>query len=103
MIAKMILPRFGGSPGVWNASLLFFQAALLAGYGYAHLTTQWLGPRVQAVVHIAILLLPMVALPFALPLGIETGSGNPAGLVLLVLAVSVGEPFVVCSAGEPLL
>jgi SAM-dependent methyltransferase len=103
MIAKMILPRFGGSPGVWNTSMLFFQAALLLGYGYAHLATKYLGPRVQAAIHMAVLLLPLLFMPFALPSGIETGSGNPAPLVLLILSISVGVPFLVNSAGAPLL
>ncbi|HTQ09931.1 MAG TPA: hypothetical protein VMI31_07680, partial [Fimbriimonadaceae bacterium] len=103
MIAKMILPRFGGTPGVWNTSLVFFQAALLLGYGYAHLATKWLGPRVQALIHIAVLLLPLIVLPFALPKGIETGRGDPAPLVLLILTMSVGLPFWVVSAGAPLL
>lgn len=103
MIAKMILPRFGGSPGVWNTSLLFFQAALLCGYGYAHLATKWLGPRVQALTHIIVLLLPLLVLPFALPAGIQAASANPAPLVLLILAIAVGAPFLVVSAGAPLL
>jgi SAM-dependent methyltransferase len=103
LIAKMILPRFGGSPGVWNASVLFFQAALLAGYGYAHLTTKWLGPRVQALTHVVVLLVPLIVLPFALPRWIDSGSGVPAIQVLLILAISVGLPFLVASAGAPLL
>src|SRR3954463_2981558 len=98
MIAKMILPRFGGSPGVWNTSLLFFQAALLAGYGYAHIATKAMGPRVQALTHIVVLLLPLLVLPFALPSGIQSGTGNPAPLVLLILTIAVGAPFLVVSA-----
>ncbi|MFI5387338.1 MAG: spermidine synthase [Fimbriimonadales bacterium] len=103
MIAKMILPRFGGSPSVWNTSLLFFQIALLAGYGYAHIATKWLGPRVQALTHILVLLLPLLVLPFAVPGGVESGSANPAPLVLFVLMITVGLPFLVVSAGAPLL
>jgi len=47
MIAKMALPALGGSPAVWNTSLVFFQAALLAGYAYAHAATRWLRPGAQ--------------------------------------------------------
>ena len=50
MFAKMVLPQLGGAP-VWNACLVFYQAALLAGYLYAHLSLKWLGPRWQAVLH----------------------------------------------------
>jgi hypothetical protein len=104
MIAKMILPRFGGSPGVWNAAMLFFQGALLLGYGYAHVATKWLGPKVQAGFHILVLLLPLAVLPIGLPADIApSGSESPGPLVLYLLAVSVGLPFLVVSAGAPLL
>src|SRR5947199_3585921 len=63
MIAKMILPLLGGTPAVWNTCMVFFQAALLAGYAYAHATTAWLGVRRQALLHLALLLLALVALP----------------------------------------
>ena len=48
MSAKFVLPTFGGTPAVWTGSMMFFQAALLAGYLYVHLTTTWLGTRRQA-------------------------------------------------------
>ena len=48
MVAKMILPLLGGSPNVWNTCVVFFQAALLAGYLYAHLLPRWLGVRPQS-------------------------------------------------------
>src|SRR5215471_13268977 len=52
MIAKMILPWLGGSPAVWNTSLVFYQTCLLAGYGYAHFGSYWLGTRRQALAHL---------------------------------------------------
>src|SRR3954462_5771267 len=55
LIAKFILPWFGGSPGVWTTCMLFFQVLLLGGYAYAHFSTQKLSPKRQAVLH-AILL-----------------------------------------------
>ena len=36
MVTKLVLPMLGGSPAVWNTAMVFFQTALLAGYGYAH-------------------------------------------------------------------
>src|ERR1700716_2611192 len=41
MFTKMVLPRFGGAPSVWSVAIVFFQAALLAGYAYAHLLTRY--------------------------------------------------------------
>ena len=49
MIAKMVLPLLGGSPSVWNTAMVFFQAALLAGYAYAHFGVRWLGLRRQSL------------------------------------------------------
>ncbi len=103
MFAKMVLPRLGGTPAVWNTCLVFFQAALLVGYLYSHLTTRWLGVRRQAALHVVMLLLPIAALPIAV-----TGEPSPAAVtpvwwLLRTLAVSVGLPFFVVSTTSPLL
>jgi hypothetical protein len=47
MFTRMVLPRLGGSPAVWNTAMVFFQTALLAGYAYAHALTRWLSLRRQ--------------------------------------------------------
>src|SRR5215216_884321 len=57
MYTKMVLPLLGGTPSVWNTCLLFFQATLLAGYFYAHLTAGRLAPRAQAGVHLGLVAL----------------------------------------------
>src|SRR5262245_9338816 len=67
MVAKMILPFLGGSPAVWNTSLVFYQACLLAGYAYAHFGSVWLGTRRHALVHLNLLLAGVLLLPIALP------------------------------------
>ncbi len=63
LIGKFILPWFGGSPGVWTTCLLFFQTLLLGGYAYAHYTSTRLRPRVQATVHLVLLLIALAWLP----------------------------------------
>jgi len=63
MIAKMILPWFGGTAAVWATCLLFFQAALLAGYGYTHGIVRRLSPRRQWMLHAALLALALTVLP----------------------------------------
>src|SRR5881394_3284309 len=55
LISKFILPWFGGSPAVWTAAMLFFQVALFGGYLYAHLTSTYLSPRGQFVLHLVLL------------------------------------------------
>src|SRR5471032_3167010 len=104
MVAKLVLPRLGGSPSVWNTSLAFFQAALLVGYGYAHLLQRLRSLRVQALVHGAALLLATVALPLRINELIGPPSSNHPTIWLLgVLAVSIGAPFAVLSATAPLV
>src|SRR5580658_10130191 len=63
MIAKLILPWFGGSAAVWVTCMLFFQIALLLGYGYAHFLVRSVPPRHQAIVHIVLLVLSVAVLP----------------------------------------
>jgi hypothetical protein len=104
MVAKMVLPLLGGTPAVWNMSLFFFQALLLAGYLYAHLGSVWLGPKGHALFHLAIVLCATVFLPVVVPTHWFVGRvEQPAVLVLSVLLVGVGLPFFVLAAGSPLL
>lgn len=103
MLAKMLLPKLGGSPGVWNTCMVFFQACLLAGYAYAHLISRRMTMRAQVIVHATVLLLPLIVLPIALPKLNPPGDANPIAWLLLVLAMMVGLPFVAISTGAPLL
>lgn len=104
MVAKMVLPRLGGSPAVWSTCLVFFQAVLLLGYAYAHVLTRLLPRSAQIFVHIA-LLLPLAAL--VLPLDLGAGAplpGQPPALWLLMrLALVAGAPVFAISATAPLL
>lgn len=63
LIGKYILPWFGGGPAVWTTCMLFFQALLLAGYAYAHLSIRKLTPRLQAGVHLSLLAVALTQLP----------------------------------------
>ncbi|MCR4411325.1 MAG: fused MFS/spermidine synthase [Thermoguttaceae bacterium] len=104
MFAKMALPLLGGTPAVWNTCMVFYQAVLLLGYLYAHFSTKWLGPRRQAAVHLAVLLLPWLVLPIGIAANqLPTGGENPVPWLLLLLTVSVGLPFFVVSASAPML
>ncbi|MGZ3403261.1 MAG: fused MFS/spermidine synthase [Phenylobacterium sp.] len=104
MVAKLVLPRLGGSPSVWNTSLAFFQVALLAGYGYAHALQRLRSLHAQALVHGAALLLATIALPLRINELIGPPSSNHPTIWLLgVLTVSIGAPFAVLSATAPLV
>ncbi|HEY2359258.1 MAG TPA: fused MFS/spermidine synthase, partial [Phenylobacterium sp.] len=104
MVAKLVLPRLGGSPSVWNTSLAFFQTALLAGYGYAHALQRIRSLRVQALLHGAALLAAALTLPLRINELVGPPSSNhPTLWLLAVLAVSIGAPFAVLSATAPLV
>jgi hypothetical protein len=104
MFAKMVLPLLGGAPAVWNTAMVFYQAVLLAGYGYAHATSSWLDARKQVLLHLAVLLLPLLALPIAIPRGwVPPSQDNPIPWLLALMLVAVGLPFLVVSTSTPLL
>ena len=103
MAAKMVLPFLGGSPSVWNTCVVFFQAMLLAGYAYAHAGPAWLGLRRHAVLHVGLLLLSTLALPYALRIGAPPGASSPVPWLLLQLLTSIGLPFFLLATTAPLL
>ncbi len=104
LFAKMVLPVLGGSPSVWTACMLFFQAALLAGYAYSHAGLGWLGIRRHAVVHLVFVWLPLFLLPIEVTsVTAASAAEQPVIWLLTIVATSVGFPFVVLSATAPLL
>jgi SAM-dependent methyltransferase len=106
MVARMILPLLGGSPSVWNTCMVFFQAALLAGYAYAHASAAWGGVRRQMAVHVVVLLLPLMVLPIVVraeSLSSLPSVESPILWLLALLVGTVGLPFFVVAATAPLL
>ena len=104
LIAKFILPWFGGSAAVWSAALLFFQLVLLAGYFYAYIVIRYLKPKRQFWVHAGLLAAALVTLPIIpSPAFKATGGGDPTARILLLLAATVGLPYTLLSATSPLL
>ena len=104
MIAKLVLPKLGGSPAVWNTSMVFFQLALLVGYGYAHLLQRVESLHRQIVIHLCLLAAAAVTLPLRVNglLG-DPPTGLPIPWLLGELTLSIGAPFAVLSATAPLL
>lgn len=121
MVGKMILPKLGGTPQVWNTCMVFFQMVLLAGYAYTHTISSRLKLRQQLLLHGAMLILPVIVLllpetligpggevavgpaPFNIRSWIPTLGGNPMFSTLRILAIYVGLPFLVVSTSAPLL
>ena len=103
IIAKQILPWFGGSSAVWTTALVFFQSTLLAGYAYADLTTR-LGVRRQTLLHIALLVLSLATLPILASSDWKPrGDEDPILRILLLLLVTIGLPYFLLSTTTPLL
>jgi SAM-dependent methyltransferase len=104
IIAKQILPWFGGSAGVWTTCLFFFQLVLLFGYAYAHWSIRTLRPRTQAFVHILLLAGSLVSLPIlASEAWKPVGDEQPAARILILLALTVGLPYFMLSTTGPLI
>jgi hypothetical protein len=104
MFTKMVLPRLGGAPSVWSVAIVFFQAALLAGYAYAHVLTRFAPGRPSIIIHLAVMLVACLALP----LSIATGWGRPpqvgeAFWLIGLFVTSIGLPFFALAANSPLL
>ncbi|MCC7059704.1 MAG: hypothetical protein IT508_05670, partial [Burkholderiaceae bacterium] len=104
MVAKMILPWFGGASSVWSTCLVFFQAELLLGYLYVHWLHETLAPRRQTLVHVCLLFLSLATLPIAAdPAWKETAQAHPTLNVIGVLATAVGLPYLLLSTTGPLM
>lgn len=112
VLAKFILPWYGGVPAVWTSSMLFFQCLLLGGYAYAH----WLAGRAGAtqrrlhllVVAVSVASLLAGAWAWSGPL-LPSASWKPLGgeepvwHIVALLAAAVGTPFFVLAATAPLV
>ncbi len=103
MLGKMILPRLGGTPAVWNTCMVFFQAVLLAGYAYTHTVSTWLPVRRQLLLQCLLLGLPLLFLPFVVGQWAPPTESNPVLALLLLLLLVVGIPFFVVATSAPLL
>jgi len=106
LIAKTLLPLLGGAPAVWNTCLLFFQTMLLLGYVYALASSRWLSLRAQAVVHVVLISLIGIYVfrsPVLTPVMSVSQQTSPTRWLLANLLVSIGPPFFIISASNPLL
>ncbi|MBM3359298.1 MAG: hypothetical protein FJY54_16425 [Betaproteobacteria bacterium] len=105
VIAKQILPWFGGAAAVWATCLVFFQSVLLFGYAYADWTTRYLAPRRQAWLHLALLAASLLVLPIIPDAQWKPGAegGEPTLLILALLGVTIGMPYFLLSTTSPLV
>ena len=103
IIAKQILPWFGGTAAVWTTCLVFFQLALLAGYAYSDLSNR-LKPKTQTTLHIVLLLISLASLPIVAAAGWKpAGDEDPLWRILGLLAATIGLPYFMLSTTGPLV
>lgn len=104
LFAKLVLPLLGGSPAVWNTCLMYFQAMLLLGYLYAHITSKYFNARKQAWIHVVLLCLALITLPIGIPRDwTPPASGQVIGWLIGLLTIGVGAPFLLLAATAPML
>lgn len=104
LIAKQILPWFGGTAAVWAICLVFFQTTLLAGYAYSDALASRLAPRGQIAIHIVLLLASLLFLPIiASPIWKPEGSEDPTLQIIGLLAATIGLPYFLLSTTGPLI
>ena len=104
IIAKQILPWFGGNASVWTVCMVFFQLVLLAGYAYADAVVRRLAPRAQAIVHTLLLAASLAFLPIIAADAWKPGHDTePAPRILLLLASTIGLPYFLLSTTGPLV
>src|SRR5437763_994662 len=96
MVGKFLLPPLGSTPSVWNTTVLFFQATLLAGYLFSHLTR-----RLHPVVQLAVIALGVVSLPIAVKANLAPSESHPVAWLLGLLALTAGLPFFALPARAP--
>jgi MFS family permease len=104
IIAKQILPWFGGSAMVWSICMVFFQVTLLAGYTYSDTLSRHASPRIQALIHISLLLLSLLFVPIIADAHWKpTGDEDPTWLILRLLLGTIGLPYFLLSTTGPLV
>lgn len=104
IMAKQILPWFGGSAAVWTTCLVFFQFLLLFGYAYSDWTTRHMKARHQIVLHIGLLVVSLVSLPLiADPAWKPAGDEEPTWRILGLLGATIGLPYFLLSTTGPLV
>lgn len=113
MIAKYILPWFGGITTVWSTVMLFFQVLLTGGYAYGHYLIGRIKGGRQWKVHSALLavsvgLILVLAVIWASPITPPASwkpqtESNPIWQIFLLLAISIGLPYFMLSTNSPLM
>jgi hypothetical protein len=104
ILAKQILPWFGGAAIVWTLCMVFFQLVLLMGYAYAHWLAGRMTPRRQIAIHGVLLAASLAFLPIVPDASWKPAGGdNPVVPILALLFATIGLPYFLLSSTSPLV
>jgi SAM-dependent methyltransferase len=105
IIARQILPWFGGAASVWATCLVFFQSVLLFGYAYADWTTRFIAPRRQCWLHVVLLGASLLLLPIIPDAAWKPGPEHtgPTTAILGLLGATMGLQYFLLSTTSPLV
>ena len=104
IVARQILPWFGGSAAVWTTCMMSFQVALLAGYAYSDLVARRLDARRQRLLHAALLVASLAFMPIVVGEAWRPPDPDrPVLRIVMLLGVTIGLPYFMLSTTGPLL
>ncbi len=104
LIARLILPRFGGTASVWTTCVMFFQLVLLLGYAYVHLLRRIFPPRLSWTIHVALLVTAAISLRLVgIDHWVPADPSNMTWSIVQLLAITIGVPFLALSTTGPLV
>ena len=104
VIARFILPWYGGSPAVWTTCMCFFQIALLIGYLYSDVVARRIPVKVQALIHLAVMVATLITLPIIPNTTLRpTGIENPSWSMIKLLLYTVAPTYCLLATTGPLV
>lgn len=104
LLAKRILPWFGGATAVWSTCLAFFQTFLWLGYAFAYFLNSRVSVRTQLWFYNLLLCVAIISLNICPEESWKpSGQSSPILAILNILVSSVGLPYFLLAAFSPLI
>jgi len=101
IIAKKILPLYGGSFTVWTTCMLFFTTVMFLSYFFTDLIIKKMRIKSYGLIHLILLFLAMTTFPF------NTNEGEgllmPIKSILKTLSLTIGPAFFLLAMTNPLI
>ena len=103
-MGKLMLPYLGGVAQTWNVAMFSYQAMLLLGYLYVHLTTKYFSLKTKIKIQLVLLLVSLLMFPIVINSGdIDFIVNYPITWMLGNLAANIALFFILLSANTILI